>query len=44
MSKREFIRNTCRIMNGTVSDEFTSHLYDNIYLIGCVIRSIMIAY
>lgn len=39
MSKREFIRNTRRAINGTLSDELAGHLYDNIYLIGHVARS-----
>ncbi|CAF4063656.1 unnamed protein product, partial [Rotaria sp. Silwood2] len=44
MSKREFIRNTRRaIINKTLSDELAGHLYDNIYLIGHVARSITTA-
>lgn len=39
MSKREFIRNTRRAINGALSDELAGHLYDNIYLIGHVARS-----
>ena len=35
MSKREFIRNTRRAVDG-VNDDFAGHLYDNIYLIGHV--------
>lgn len=35
MSKREFIRNTRRAANG-ITDEFTGHLYDNVYLVGHV--------
>ncbi|KAL8568848.1 F-box only protein 8 [Nucella lapillus] len=35
MSKREFIKNTCRAAQG-VDNDFAGHLYDNIYLIGHV--------
>lgn len=35
MSKREFIKNTCRAAQG-VDDDLAGHLYDNIYLIGHV--------
>ncbi|CAH1777137.1 unnamed protein product [Owenia fusiformis] len=35
MSKREFIRNTCRATEG-LNDEYAGHLYDNIYLVGHV--------
>lgn len=35
MSKREFIRNTRRAAIG-ITDEFTGHLYDNVYLVGHV--------
>ncbi|XP_076446767.1 F-box only protein 8-like [Babylonia areolata] len=35
MSKREFIKNTCRAAQG-VDGDFAGHLYDNIYLIGHV--------
>lgn len=35
MSKREFIKNTCRAAQG-VDRDFAGHLYDNIYLIGHV--------
>jgi len=40
MSKREFIRNTRRAVNG-LSDELAGHLYDNIYLVGHVANSTM---
>ena len=44
MSKREFIRSTRRsIINGTLSDELTGHLYDNIYLIEHAARSTSIS-
>nr|KAG5692199.1 hypothetical protein BaRGS_008745 [Batillaria attramentaria] len=35
MSKREFIKNTCRAAQ-EVDDDYAGHLYDNIYLIGHV--------
>ena len=35
MSKREFIKNTCRAVQ-TVNDDLAGDLYDNIYLIGHV--------
>ncbi|CAF1553507.1 unnamed protein product [Didymodactylos carnosus] len=38
MSKREFIRNTRRAVNG-LNDELAGHLYDNIYLVGHVAQS-----
>ncbi|XP_046577545.1 F-box only protein 8-like [Haliotis rubra] len=38
MSKREFIKNTCRAA-GEVSNDLAGHLYDNIYLAGHVAPS-----
>ncbi|KAL5268525.1 hypothetical protein ACHWQZ_G002414 [Mnemiopsis leidyi] len=37
MSKREFIRNTREVTPG-VSNDYLGHMYDNIYLIGPVVR------
>lgn len=36
MSKREFIKNTCRAVGGELSRDLAGHMYDNIYLAGHV--------